>query len=244
MAASVRTTTISPRAAPTAGVYDSADIVVASGDGIFVDIWYSYEWGTADALSSLVWDAPTANETITVLQSQTMTANSRFATAYLPSPTAKTGKIRATFAGTVNDACWMRVRHVIGHDTGAAAVGSSSRQETDIVANDLPITIAAAAGELVLYSNFVRNHPAYLDNGDLNNYQETQIGTSDLASVAGDKPGAASVSFLVGYTETSHFYNAIAAARVAAGAAPAPVITGPSGKQMTGGFFDLSGGTN
>lgn len=110
MAASVRTTTISPRAAPTAGVYDSADIVVASGDGIFVDIWYFYEWGTADALSSLVWDAPTANETITVLQSQTMTANARFATAYLPAPTAKTGKIRATFAGTVNDACWMRVR--------------------------------------------------------------------------------------------------------------------------------------
>lgn len=102
------------------------------------------------------------------------------------------------------------------------------------------VTIDSASSDMVFMSDFRYSGLPGTPSGYTSlstvgfNNQHSRVSEADT-------PGASTTTA----TTDSSQWSAVAAISIKATAGGgAPVITGPSGKQMTGGFFDLSGGTS
>lgn len=238
MAVTISNTTTGNTATP--GASEDLSVVRASGEGLLVGILYGYQWSAPDTITSVVWDPDGDNQALTLLQLQQMGTENRYLAVYaLAAPTsAKTAPIRVSFSGSINDKFVIQCRHITGHDTAAMSSASAKRTESDAVANDLPVTVASAAGELVVAFCALRDDPTYIGAGDASDYVETRLGSSDMSLSSGSKAGASSVTVTFEYLDLVTYDNALIAVAVQPGAAPP---TEPS--SVTAGSLTTTGAT-
>ena len=199
----------------------------ASGEGLLLGIFYEYQWGAADAISSVVWDAAGDNQAFThVLTNQLEVHNKYLAIYYLAAPSSvKTADVTVTFAGSTNDNWAGMCRHITGHDTSAMVSTSAQRDESTPETNDLPITIASAAGELVVAFCGIRIETTALSAGDASDYQELVTAFSSRSIISGSKAGASSVTITFGFDDSAFQANALGAVSIAPSGGGSATIT-------------------
>jgi hypothetical protein len=222
MAAVIANTT-KGNATQTSGALNIS-VARASGEGLLLGIQFGYQWGAANTISSAVWDSAGDNQSLThVLTNQQYTENRHVAVYYLAAPTSvKTGNISVSFSGSDNDISAYIVRHITGHNTSAMISGSTQRDESDAVANDLPITISSATGELVIAFCGIRDVIETVNAGDFDDYQEQTSSLSAISLISGSKAGASSVTGTFEYTNVTSYDNALIAVSIAPAAAGSP----------------------
>lgn len=199
----------------------------ASGEGLLLGIFYEYQWGAPDAISSVVWDAAGDNQAFThVLTNQLKEEHKYLAIYYLAAPSSvKTANITITFAGSTNDNWAGMCRHITGHDTSAMISTSAQRDESAPGTNDLPITIASAVGELVVAFCGIRIETPFLSAGDASDYQELVTAFSSRSIISGSKAGASSVTITFGFDDTGFQANALGAVSIAPSGGGSETIT-------------------
>lgn len=201
----------------------------ASGEGLLLGIVYGYSFGAPDTISSVVWDAAGDNQALVHVDTQQMGVENRSLSVYaLAAPTsAKTGNITITFSGSSNDISAYFVRHITGHDTSAMISASAKHYEPTPTANEFPITVTSATGELVVAFCSARYEPEWVAVGDFSaNGLEQVSSQSSLTLLSGSKPGAASVS---GYFEclasVDNYDNAVIAVSISPSGGASATIT-------------------
>jgi hypothetical protein len=233
MAVAIANTTKSG-GAPSNGAY-SISVARASGEGLLVGVHYEFNGGsTADTITSVVWDSAGDNQSFTHVLTQQQTyavddVHPRWLAVYvLAAPTsAKTGNITVTFSGSNNNSAAVIVRHITGHDTAAMISNSAKRFEADMPANDLPITVNSATGELVVAFAAARNEVGYFSAGDTSDYSEQAAFDSSRSIISGSKAGASSVTATFDYAEVTHYDNALVAVSITPADASATITLTP-----------------
>jgi hypothetical protein len=140
----------------TSGNWNSAastqtlSVTRAAGEGLLFGFYYEYDFGTPDAVSSVVWDSAGDNQSMTLLETQQSGATVRWLSAwYLAAPTsAKTANITVTFAGSQNNRGMMICRHITGHDT-ASMIRASAKLGGDET-SPFGVAVSSDTGDLVL----------------------------------------------------------------------------------------------
>lgn len=121
--------------------------------------------------------------------------------------------------------------------------GTPTFNSTVLAAQPSPQSLSCTVGSGGMAVNFI------IDNA----LPTTSYTGASGTTKAGEFTAASYYAYAVGYKAnatsidwswTGGDRNMVLHTVVLPGVSSAPAITGPSGKQMTGGFFDLSGGTN
>lgn len=188
--------------APSAGTR-SFSVTRAAGESLFICVHAVYGGGTADAISSIVWDAAGDNQAFALkLASQPSGyANFRYAVYELIAPTSvKTGTVLVTYAGSNNTKSIESVAHVTNATSATVTV-----VENQVYQSDTPMSnsISSATGRLVLDFLCVNSLAATVavasGQGDV--VIQGYMGTDTPTIATSTKAGASSVT--MGWTTTA-----------------------------------------
>lgn len=191
----------------------SISVTRAAGEGLFVGVYYEFEFGGYDTISSVVWDSPGDNQSMTLIDTQASNANRALSVYYLASPTsAKTANITVNFSNSNNGLGMFIVRHVTGHDTASPITGSAKNTGTSV-------TTSSATDDLVIDWMLKRELEFYLSaDAPQADVIELQHPSQTRTIGSSTKSGAASVT--MSWTDSNGLYDgAIIAASVKPAAA-------------------------
>lgn len=216
----------------------SASAARATGEGLLCAVWQECDFASVGSAGAPVWDAAGDNQAFTAVanQQEWVTVNRKLSLFVLPAPTtAKTGNVDSTLTGgyggaTTHDRASMLVVRISAHDAADMIRASNARQEGVPETNDFPNTVTSAVGDLVLFFGSARENVGLIDAGDLSGFEEFSTAIGSRTIFVGTKAGAAGTTTGTAlYNDPTGQSNALIAVSIKAGAAPAPVITGPSG---------------
>lgn len=211
----------------------SGAVVRATGESLVVHIQAKRNsGGTAEAVTSVVWDAAGDNQTMTLIDSSTIYGNFRYSTYRLNSPTSvKTGDVTVNFAGPNNSFAGVSVAHITGADT-SSFLRSNQKLENQLfdTGNALSQTISSATGDMVLGFLSINDLPGGIAaiTGQTNVVVQ---GAGTPATASSTKAGAASVT--MGWTTTNlttyeNVWFLMSIKPAAAGPSTGVTLSGPS----------------
>ena len=187
---------------PTGGTI-SGSVVRAAGESLFVAI-EAVSAGTADAVTSVTWDAAGDNQAFTLKQAASPYTDCRYALYELIAPTSvKTGAVLVTFAGSANVKAIVEVAHVT-----SATAATTSKVENQVFQSGTPMSnaVSSASGNLVLDFLCVSELAASISvTAGQGNAIVHDMGLDTPTIASSTKAGTTSVS--MGWSSTSGFTN-------------------------------------
>lgn len=197
----------------TASATVSVSVARAAGEALVACVWQENDWTAVGTVSSVVWDSGGDNQTLASVASQQEGAEYRRLSVYqLSAPTsAKTANVSVTLNAS-HDRLVAFVLRLSGLDSAGIVRNSNARSESDILANDLPNTVASVAGDYCLFVGSVRSEVAYIDAGDLSEYSESAPIISSRSRFVGTKTATGtSTTGTFGYSDVTSYSNALIA---------------------------------